>query len=110
MVGKRAWEAARLSASVQHNWAIFEADLLLTTGREAFGLLAEIRFARFLNVFYHWLTRNLDERKKMTIDAAIETPPPWADPEDISEESKADDAAAFRSAMSRSGNGIRTSM
>jgi hypothetical protein len=56
------------------------------------------------------MIQGADEAGKMKLDALIEMPPPWADPDVISEEKAAADAAAFMAAASNGGNGVRTRM
>lgn len=109
MVGKRYWEAARLSATIAHHWDSFEADLLLK-GTDPFVLLEEIRFARFLNLARHWITRYMDEKELFRFSAQIEQPPPWEDPDVITEEAAAADADAWMAAATAGGQGIRSKM
>ena len=110
MVGKSHWEAARLSATILYNWDAFEAEQYLAHGRQGdpWELYAHVGFARFLNLFYHWMIRGADEKERMRIDAHLEKPPPWADPDHISEKTAAADAAAFMAAASSGGTGVRT--
>jgi hypothetical protein len=50
----------------------------------------------------------MSERERLSFDSKIQTPPPWADPDDISEEAAADDGAAFMDAFNSGGRGVRT--
>lgn len=110
MVGKRHWEAARLSATIEQNWASFEADLFLTTGTDPFDLLRQVRLARFLNIVYHWLTRGAEEKDRFKFDSALQQPPRWADPDEQDDETAQANAAAFMAAASAKGRGVRSSM
>ena len=108
MVGKRHWEAARLSATIVKHWGAFEADQFLSGAGDPFDLLHQIRFARFLNVAFHWLTRNADEKELFKFKAVLEQPPRWADPDAMDEETARANAAAFMAAASAGGKGVRS--
>jgi hypothetical protein len=50
----------------------------------------------------------MSEKERFTFNSRIQSPPPWADPDDISEEAAADDGAAFMEAFNAGGRGVRT--
>jgi hypothetical protein len=59
---------------------------------------------------YRWYTRYASPDDKAKFDAELEKPPTGEDPEYVSEESAADDFAAWRAAASTGIPGARTTM
>lgn len=97
MVWKPYWVAYRLYRWAQDNWAILDGAYC-AQGIDLARLCVESP-SRFLSTIYVIYMQGLSENERLREDFKLNEPPPWEDPDNVSEETARSDAAAFMAAQ-----------
>lgn len=99
MVGKPYWVSYRLFRWAVDDWADLDGAFL-AQGIDLARLCLESP-SRFLNTVYAIVTRGMSESERAQLDFRLNQPPPWEDPETVSDAVAASEAAAFMAALNQ---------